>query len=263
MFKPFTNHNALVALTVRLISEKNDVIITELGTNPVYHLQKSNSPTFAMDAGTNDDNVKLWQSNENDINQQWEEVHVEQDFYMYKKRSTQLCLDADNGAANNQNVRLSACNTNNQNQHFKKIGFGDGINYRLQKRNEPAYSIDGGTGANNGQNVKLWVNRSAITSNQVWVFKAVGTLSTNNFNIASPSVVIYPNPANTKFTISFKNLINADIIIYNTLGKTVYKGSALNGKLKITNNRQFVQGVYMVKATTSSNKVYHSKLIIR
>lgn len=246
-----------------LTSEKNDVIITEPGINPIYHLQKSNSPTFAMDAGTSDDNVKLWQSNENDINQQWEEVHVEQDFYMYKKRSTQLCLDAGNGATNNQNVRLSACNTNNQNQHFKKIGFGDGTNYRLQKRNEPAYSIDGGTGANNGQNVKLWVNRSSITSNQVWVFKAVGTLSTNNFNIASPSVVIYPNPANTKFTISFKNLNNADVTIYNVLGKQVYTKKINGGSIDIENNGKFKSGIYLIKATADNNKVYHTKFVIQ
>ncbi|MEN8857931.1 MAG: sulfatase-like hydrolase/transferase [Flavobacteriaceae bacterium] len=246
-----------------LISEKNDVIITEPGTNPVYHLQKYNSPTFAIDAGTNDDNVKLWQSNENDINQQWEEVNVEQDFYMYKKRNAELCLDAGDGAVDNQNVALSDCNSNNQNQHFKKIGFGDGENYRLQKRNEPGYSIDGGTGANNGQNVKLWVNRSAITSNQVWVFKAVGTLSTNNFVLDNNTVKIYPNPAKDAFTISISNISKANITIYNTLGKTIYKGSTLNGNLKIENNNQFTSGLYMVKAVTNDDKIYHTKLIIQ
>ena len=182
---------------------------------------------------------------------------------MYKKRNTELCLDAGDGAVNNQNVGLSDCNSNNQNQHFKKIGFGDGENYRLQKRNEPGYSIDGGTGANNGQNVKLWVNRSAITSNQVWLFKAVGTLSTNNFVLDNNAVKIYPNPAKDAFTISLSNISKANITIYNTLGKTIYKGSTLNGNLKIENNNQFTPGLYMVKAVTNDYKIYHTKLIIQ
>jgi iduronate 2-sulfatase len=246
-----------------LTSEENNVIITEPVTNPVFHLQKYNSPTFAMDAGTNDNHVKLWQSNENDINQQWEELHVEQDFYMYKKRNTELCLDAGDGAVNNQNVGLSNCNSNNQNQHFKKIGFGDDENYRLQKRNEPAYSIDGGTGASNGQNIKLWVNRSAITSNQVWTFNAVGALSTYSFNASLSSLLIYPNPTNSNFTMNFRNFNNADVTIYNILGKAVYTQKGIASSIEIENNGRFKSGIYLIKATADDNKVYNTKLVIK
>lgn len=87
------------------------------------------------------------------------------------------------------------------------------------------------------------------------------SISDTEFNTSS--IKVYPNPAKDDFTISLNNIEQAEVIIYNTLGKTVYQGASVNGNLKITNNRQFVSGLYMVKAITSDNKVYHSKLVVR
>ncbi|MEN8857933.1 MAG: T9SS type A sorting domain-containing protein, partial [Flavobacteriaceae bacterium] len=59
------------------------------------------------------------------------------------------------------------------------------------------------------------------------------------------------------------NISKANITIYNTLGKTIYKGSTLNGNLKIENNNQFAPGLYMVKAVTNDDKIFHTKFIIK
>ena len=86
------------------------------------------------------------------------------------------------------------------------------------------------------------------------------SLSDNALNINY--LKVYPNPAKERFTISLNNKSQANIIIYNTLGKTVYRGKTLNGNLEINNNSQFAPGLYMVKAITNDNKVYHTKLVI-
>lgn len=88
-------------------------------------------------------------------------------------------------------------------------------------------------------------------------------LSTSDNLLQNTALKVYPNPAKGVFTISLNTISKADVAIYNTLGKVVYRGSMSNGSLQITNNRQFAQGLYMVKAISSDNKIYHSKLIIR
>jgi hypothetical protein len=89
------------------------------------------------------------------------------------------------------------------------------------------------------------------------------SLSIDDEELLNSSIKVYPNPAREIFTISLNNISQAKVIIYNTLGKIVFKGFTIKGSIKIKNNRQFASGLYMVKAITNDNKVYHSKLIIR
>ncbi|WP_159951829.1 T9SS type A sorting domain-containing protein [Polaribacter septentrionalilitoris] len=89
------------------------------------------------------------------------------------------------------------------------------------------------------------------------------SLSVDDNALNVTSLRVYPNPAKDVFTISLSNMPKADIIIYNTLGKTVYRGITLNGNLEINNNSQFAPGLYMVKAVTNDDKIYHTKLIIQ
>ncbi|WP_366140191.1 T9SS type A sorting domain-containing protein [uncultured Polaribacter sp.] len=77
------------------------------------------------------------------------------------------------------------------------------------------------------------------------------------------SLNVYPNPAKENFTITLSNVSKANVIIYNTLGKIVYQDTINNGSVTIENNRKFTSGIYMVKVITSTNKVYHSKLIMK
>ncbi|MGJ8691426.1 MAG: RICIN domain-containing protein [Thalassotalea sp.] len=146
-----------------------------VNTKTYVQLTKANSSAFSLDGGNggaNNQNVKLWSTNSNNINQQWEEIHRGANYYSYKKRGTQFCLDAGNNGANNQNVKLWLCDYQNQNQHFTKVSRG-GDNYQLNKRNADGYAIDGGTGGANNQNVKLWQAQTSTSNNQVWQFTEV------------------------------------------------------------------------------------------
>lgn len=89
------------------------------------------------------------------------------------------------------------------------------------------------------------------------------SLSVSDNALNTVSLNVYPNPAKDVFTISLSNVSQAKIIIYNTLGKSIYTGSTINGSVKIENNSQFASGLYMIKVISNDNKIYHSKLMIR
>ncbi len=86
-------------------------------------------------------------------------VHVK------KKNASGYALDGGNGGANNQNVKLWASNTSNQNQQWEEISRGNGY-YSYKKRNTN-FCLDGGSGGSNGQNLKLWACNSS-NQNQHW-----------------------------------------------------------------------------------------------
>jgi len=97
------------------------------------------------------------------------------------------------------------------------------------------------------------------------VWEAIPTsesLSIEDNELSLSSVKVYPNPANTNFTIALNNNVNADVKIYNLLGKVVYKGLTINGKIEISNNGHFTSGLYIISATTDNNKTVQTKLII-
>ena len=97
------------------------------------------------------------------------------------------------------------------------------------------------------------------------VWEAIPTsqsLSIENNELRTTSIKVYPNPASNEFTISLNNSINADVKIYNMLGKVVYKGATTNGKIEIKNNEHLTSGLYIVSATTDDNKTVQTKLII-
>ena len=59
------------------------------------------------------------------------------------------------------------------------------------------------------------------------------------------------------------NISEADVIIYNTFGKVVYKEKTNTGDIKFDNNNNLTPGIYLIKAISGDGKVYHTKLIIR
>lgn len=89
------------------------------------------------------------------------------------------------------------------------------------------------------------------------------SLSVTDNELNTTALKVYPNPAKEIFTISLNNIDQAKVIIYNTLGKSVYSGLTSNGSIQIENNRNFAPGLYMIKAISNDNKVYHSKLVIK
>ena len=88
------------------------------------------------------------------------------------------------------------------------------------------------------------------------------SLSVDDNLLNTASLKVYPNPANNKFTIVLNNISTADVIIYNTLGKVVYKKSTVKGEIEFENDSNLTSGVYLIKAISNDNKVYHSKLVI-
>jgi hypothetical protein len=97
------------------------------------------------------------------------------------------------------------------------------------------------------------------------VWEAIPTsesLSIDDNDLSTTSIKIYPNPANNEFTIALNNNVDAEVKIYNMLGKVVYRGSTSNGEIEIRTNGNLTSGLYIVSATTDGNKTVQSKLII-
>ena len=88
-------------------------------------------------------------------------------------------------------------------------------------------------------------------------------LSVSDKEFKSSSIKIYPNPAEDKFTIEFKNINSVKSIeIYNILGKMVYQNIPKSYPLEVENNG-FTTGVYLIKVFSEENQVFHSKLIVK
>lgn len=98
----------------------------------------------------------------------------------------------------------------------------------------------------------------------VWEVVPVSALlsvADQELNIAS--IAVYPNPASDKFTIKSQNINTLGRVeIYNVLGQTVLSQS-VNGTTLDVNSSNFETGLYFVKAYTSNNEVFNTKLIIK
>ena len=112
--------------------------------------------------------VYIWNTDVDNVNQQWVETDRGNGFYSYRKQNTSLCLDGGNGGENFQPVILFVCGDTNFNQHWRKVSTG-GNSYRLEKRNAPGFSIDGNNGAERAQAIYLFDSNSA-NANQQWEF---------------------------------------------------------------------------------------------
>ena len=89
------------------------------------------------------------------------------------------------------------------------------------------------------------------------------SLSVSTNTLEKASLKVYPNPAKSNFTIALSNISEADVIIYNTLGKLVYKEKTNTGDIKFKNNSNLTPGIYLIKAISGEGKVFHTKLIVR
>ena len=244
-------------------------------TQTFIHMKKRNASGYALDGGNggaNNQNVKLWASNTNNQNQQWEEISRGNGFYSYKKRNTNYCLDGGTGGSNGQNLKLWSCSNNNQNQHWKKISAGNG-HFRLQKRNASNYSIDGGNGGSNNQNAKLWQSNSS-NQNQQWKFTTINAstplrVSVSNIvpeNIVTNKTFVYPNPFESSITLSLENEHGYDSAnLYNVMGSKSLFSQDLD-----TSNKEYLfsfeslnldSGIYLLKLTGPQKKTKIFKLI--
>ena len=88
-------------------------------------------------------------------------------------------------------------------------------------------------------------------------------LSTEEFEDNAFTAKIFPNPAKDEFTIWLNGEHNANIEIYNMLGKVVYKDTMTSNRIDIATNGRFKPGIYFIKLIEENQRVFHSKLIFR
>ncbi|WP_248722406.1 T9SS type A sorting domain-containing protein [Seonamhaeicola sp. ML3] len=88
------------------------------------------------------------------------------------------------------------------------------------------------------------------------------SLSVNDVALNINALKVYPNPAKERFTLSIKGYVNANVKIYDLLGKQVYQNIVEDSTLEVQNNGSLQKGIYLVKAITQENKVYRTKLVI-
>ena len=127
-------------------------------TSQLVTITKRNAPGFAIDGGDGAaarQDVRLFEVDSDDINQQWLEISRGDGFYSYQKMGTEFCIDGNHRGEKRQNVYLWRCSENNVNQHWKKIDVGDGY-YSLEKRNAPGFVLNGQSSGANGQSITLW-----------------------------------------------------------------------------------------------------------
>jgi len=135
-------------------------------------LMQKQGTQYSIDGGNgsvqNELPVYLWESDANNVNQQWVEIDRGDNFYSYQRSNSSLCIDGGDGGALGQAIVLSSCDESNLSQHWNKVSVG-GSSYRLEKRDAPEYSMDGNRGAAARQELHLWAS-SDTNENQQWEF---------------------------------------------------------------------------------------------
>ena len=140
--------------------------------SPVVQITKRNASGFALDGGrgaANQQNVYLWNQDENNVNQKWVETARGGGSFSYQKLGTNHCLDGGKDGSRNQNIKLYRCDSTNQNQHWIKTDAGRGY-VQLKKRNSSGFAIDGNDGGADGQNVRLY----SVNSSQNMQWRVTG-----------------------------------------------------------------------------------------
>lgn len=86
----------------------------------------------------------------------------------------------------------------------------------------------------------------------------------NNIAFESGNLVLFPNPANNSVQISMQNTSESikDVVIFDVLGKSVKKISAIDAKQTKIDVSNLSKGVYMVEIETTSSIKVIKKLVI-
>ncbi|MFD2727620.1 BNR-4 repeat-containing protein [Hyunsoonleella rubra] len=99
-----------------------------------------------------------------------------------------------------------------------------------------------------------------------WYLETDGSpfvLSIDKNEVSVPSIKVYPNPAQDKFTISFQNTNSIkQVEIYNILGKRLYQNTPSSNVLEVDSSG-FQAGIYLVKVFSIENEVFNYKLIVK
>ncbi|MFC2110022.1 T9SS type A sorting domain-containing protein [Bacteroidota bacterium] len=89
------------------------------------------------------------------------------------------------------------------------------------------------------------------------------TLNLKNEDLSKVSVEIYPNPAIDIFTLEIKKLKEANVAIYDVLGKLIYSGQTKSKKLEFSKSDGFSSGVYVIRVSIGNDILITKKLVVR
>ena len=258
---PLVNDESLVE--IEEIEEIIPVIEETEVTSRIVHITKRNAPNFALDGNfgaENEQNIYLWNADENNVNQQWIEIDRGDGYFTYQKMGTNFALNADYDGSNNQNAYLFTINENNQNQHWQKLDVGEGA-FKLIKRNAPELALDGGNDGARAQNVQL-SDSSSSSQNLHWVITPIGEVVTNsssfefedNTTISSLNkIIIYPNPVISTATIVGAE--NSTITIFDISGTLVLTKDIISENEEMDLN--FLSpGVYLIRVINSEKSTF-------
>jgi len=185
---------------------------------------------------------------------EWEFVLAGSYYNIESKRSDRGILRSAGNPPNDIiNTGFAAPREDSDKQFTVLYNSGDGT-YQFQTRNGSNYIY------HNVNGIIEHIGNSDDRSK--WIVEST-TLSTQEIEDNSFSAKIYPNPASNAFTILLSNETNANILIYNMLGKIIFQDKMTSNKIDIENKGHFKSGIYLVKVIDDNQRVFHSKLIIR
>ena len=179
------------------------LIEAEGGRTVVMQKQNTNFSIDGNNGARRGQQIYLYDTNLDNVNQQWVEIDVGSGFYSYQKFNTSLCLDGGNGADFRQPVTIETCNNTNRNQHWRQVSLANG-NFRLEKRGTN-FSIDGNHGAQRRQVAYLWESNNNNV-NQQWQF-----FTTTETRAPSPTPTPAPSPSPTPDSTPDVDIIPASL----------------------------------------------------
>ena len=185
---------------------------------------------------------------------EWEFVQAGDYFNIESKRSDRGILRAAGNPPNDMiNTGFGAPREDSDKQFTVIYNSTDGT-YQFETRNGSNYIYHNASGII--EHVGNTDDRSK------WIVEST-TLSTPEIADNAFLAKVFPNPAEDAFTIQLNNVSKASVVIYNMLGKIVYKDTMESDKINIHNNGQFKSGLYLIKIVDDNQRVFHTKLMIR
>jgi len=185
---------------------------------------------------------------------EWEFVLAGSYYNIESKRSDRGIIRAAGNPANDIISTGFAAPREDSDKQFTVIYNSSDGTYQFQTKNGVNYIYHNANG--------IIEHVGSTDDRSKWIVEST-TLSTPEFETNEFSATIFPNPAKNEFTILLNAATNANVIIYNMLGKVVYEDTMTSSRIDIANKGQFKSGLYLIKVVDENQRVFHAKLMIR
>lgn len=192
--------------------------------------------------------------NVNQGDKEWEFVQAGNYYNIESKRPDRGILRSAGNPANDIINTGFAAPREDSDKQFTVIYNSSNGTYQFETRNGSNYIYHNANG--------IIEHIGSTDDRSKWIVEST-TLSTPEIENNSFTAKVFPNPAKNEFTILLNTATNANIVIYNMLGKVVYEDTMTSNRIDIKNNGQFKSGLYLVKVIDDNQRTFYSKLIIR